>query len=196
MSVGRRCRCVCLERHVTDHSFAEKFGCSLKHFSMTYCNTNTQYQEHFIKMPSKFSMAIIWQFISCKTVRNKDISDFHFLKKMWQLLGMKKKKASKEQIELERFWVIFFFECYSEETKSVPEVITTAYKLWGDETELFLTVVYCSNSPLTSVLYCFLLHTLISPLNILHIIHSYSSLSKLLLLCVDYTHLCVLLSTV
>jgi len=41
MSAWWSCRRVCQERRVTDHSFAGKSGCSLKHFPMD-CNTNTQ----------------------------------------------------------------------------------------------------------------------------------------------------------
>lgn len=77
-------------------------------------------------------------------VKQTDISDFHFLKKCDLSTGHDfwKKKASKEQIELESLRVIFFFNCNSKETNSVPEVIT-AYLLWGDEPGLFLAVVFC-----------------------------------------------------
>lgn len=90
--VWSSCIRVCLERHMSDHSFAVKSWCSLKHFPMMYCNTNTQYQEHFMK---KFFMVIIWPFISCKT----DISDFHFLKNVTYTGHDLNEKEKKRRVE-------------------------------------------------------------------------------------------------
>lgn len=73
-------------------------------------------------------------------VKQTNISDFHFLKNATLPLGM---ILTSEQIELDRLWLIFFFNSNSEETNSVPEAITIACHLWGNKPGLCLTVVFC-----------------------------------------------------